>query len=107
MSDKICRFIAGAVVCLLILAAGCKPSAKKTVVTKDEPPKITESKVEPKEVVEVKVEPKEVVEVKIEPKEVVEPKVQPKGPAVKLALKYKADDVATYKVTTEAQKSVM
>jgi len=117
MSDKICRFIAGAVVCLLILAAGCKPSAKKTVVTKDEPPKITETKVEPKKVVEVKVEPKkvvepkvepkEVVEVKIEPKEVVEPKVEPKGPAVKLALKYKADDVATYKVTTEAQKSVM
>jgi len=85
MSDKICRFIAGAVVCLLILAAGCKPSAKKTVVTKDEPPKITETKVEPKKVVEV----------------------EPKGPAVKLALKYKADDVATYKVTTEAQKSVM
>jgi hypothetical protein len=128
-SDKICRFISAGVLCLLLLAVGCGRSAKQTPVTKVEPEKVVltkaepektvetkvepektvETKVEPEKTVETKVEPEKAVETKVEPEKTVETKVEPEKqkPTVKLALKFIPDDTTTYKVTTEAQKSVL
>ncbi len=127
-SDKICRFISAGVLCLLLLAVGCGRSAKQTPVTKVEPEKAVQTQAEPEKTVETKVEPEKTVETKVEPEKTVETKVEPEKtvvskvepektvetkvepekqkPTVKLALKFIPDDTTTYKVTTEAQKSV-
>ena len=82
---------------------------KKVVETKVEPEKAVETKVEPEIVVETKVEPEKTVETKVEPEKVVETTVEPdeqKG-AVQLVLKFEPNDVSTYKVVMDAQKSVL
>lgn len=128
MSERSCLFITTTVLCLLLLATGCGRSAKqietevepekvvetkvepeKMVETKVEPEKVVETKVEPEKVVETKVEPEKVVETKVEPEKVVETKVEPaeQKSAVTLALKFEPNDVSTYKVVMEAQKSVL
>ena len=131
MSGKSCLFTAAAVLCLLLIAAGCGRSAKQTataeekvaeavdsgketkvdtgkaVETKVEPEKVVETKAEPEKAVETTVEPEKVVETKVEPEKVVETKVEPDKGAVQLALKFEPNDVSTYKVVMEAQKSVL
>lgn len=116
MSDKSCVFITATLVCLLLLGAGCGTSAQKSVTTdqvvkavethetpKPEPEKVVETKPEPKKVVETKPEPEKVVETKPEPEKVVETKPE----AVKLALRFEPNDISTYRVIIEAQKSVL
>jgi len=123
MSDKNYFFITTTVLCLFLLATGCARSAKqtktcdekvvKTVETcqknKVEPEKAVEAKVEPEKAVETKVKPEKVVETKAEPEKVVETKVEPNEhkPTVQLMLKFEPNDVSTYKVVMEAQKSVL
>jgi len=89
MSNKICRFTAGAVVFLLLLAAGCTPADKEIAKTSVGPEKAVVTKVEPKKTVETKVEPAE------------------QKPTVKLALKFTPGETTTYKLTTQVQKSVL
>jgi len=91
---------------------------EKTVETKTDSAKAQPEKIEPNEPVRQKTEPPKAVgtkpvpqrpiEGKSEPEKAIEPKLEPGkgGPGVKLALKFTADDVTTYKVTSEAQKSV-
>jgi hypothetical protein len=133
MSDKMRLFISGIVLLLVIFGPGCGRSAKKTsmtdakaveiidtskkgeaepektVVTKVEPEKVIETKVEPEKTVETKVEPEKTVETKVEPEKTVVTKVEPgkNKAAVTLALKFTPDDLTTYKVTSEAEKSVL
>lgn len=126
MSAKSCLFIAAAVLCLLLLAPGCGRSAKQTPTCdgkavktvescetiKVEPEKVVETRVEPEKVVETIVEPEKVVETvetKVETEKVVETTVEPdeQKEAVHLALKFEPNDVSTYKVIMEAQKSVL
>jgi hypothetical protein len=75
---RIHRFAAITVVCALLLTAGCAEPARETA----------ETKVEPRETAKTKVGPRE------------------QGPPVKLILKFAPEDSTTYRVTTEADKSV-
>ena len=86
-----------------------KVEPEKVVETKVEPEKVVETKVEPEKVVETKVQPEKVVETKVEPEKTIETKVEPdeQKSAVTLALKFEPNDVSTYKVVREAQKSVL
>jgi hypothetical protein len=84
-----------------------KPEPEKPVETKPEPEKPVETKPEPEKPVETKPEPEKPVETKPEPEKPVETKPEPEMPPVKLALKFEPNDISTYKVTMEAQKSVM
>ena len=77
-SNKISSFVAGAVICTLLLKAGCVHPTEETAKTK--------------------VAPEETIKTKAEPEE--------QKPTVQLALKFTPQDSTTYKVTTEAQKSV-
>ncbi len=113
MSDKNCLFITTTVLCLLLLATGCGRSAKQTETCNEKVVKTVdtgeETKVKPEKVVETKVEPEKTIETKVEPDKVVETKVEPdeQKSAVTLALKFEPNDVSTYKVVREAQKSVL
>jgi len=91
MSEKNCLFITATLICLLFFPIGCGPSAKQSTCVSTTP--------EPDKVVVVKPEP-------VKPIEPVKP-TEPKKPVVKLALKFKANDVSTYNVITETQKSVL
>lgn len=73
-------------ICLLLLATGCAPSAEKPA----------KPEVEPSE---------KVLELAAEP---VKPEVQPEKqtPPVELTLKFTPQDSTTYKVTTEAKRSI-
>ena len=105
-----------------------KIEPEKVVETKVEPEKMVETKVEPKKVVETKVEPEKTVETKVEPEKTIETKVEPDKPVTKvepdkpgetkvepdeqkstvtLTLKFEPNDISTYKVVMEAQKSVL
>lgn len=120
VSRKIFDWLAWAVVCTLVLAAGCEPAAKEVVkpeVEVEEPAMeaaaeeavaaIAEEPAEPE--VEVEEEVPEVVE---EPavapvvEEAAEPEVEPKGEAATLALKFTVGDITTYKLISDAQRSV-
>jgi len=133
MSDKMRLFITGIVLLLVLFGPGCSRSAKKASMTDDkaveiidtskkgeaEPEKIVETKVEPEKAVETavkpdkavetKVEPEKAVETKVEPEKAIETKVEPERDkaAVTLALKFTPDDLTTYRVTSEAEKSVL
>lgn len=109
MSNKTYLFITTTVLSLLLLAAGCAKSAKQTTTTEQKVVKAVETKVEPEKVVETKVGPEKTVETKVEPEKTVETKVEPdeRKPAATLALKFEPNDVSTYKVTMEAEKSVI
>ncbi|MHC4425814.1 MAG: hypothetical protein ACYSYV_06940 [Planctomycetota bacterium] len=116
--NRIYRFAAITVICVLLLMAGCAEPAKETakvkvepqetVKTEVEPKEIVKTEVEPKEIVKTKVERKETVETKVEPRETVKTQVEPEGekPPVKLALKFAPEDSTTYKLIIEADKSV-
>ena len=86
-----------------------KVEPEKTVETKVEPEKTVETKVEPEKAVETAVKPDKAVETKVEPEKAVETKVEPgkDKAAVTLALKFTLDDLTTYRVTSEAEKSVL
>lgn len=132
MSKRTCLLIVTTVLWLLFFVAGCGGAAKqapkieaepeKTVETKTEPEKIVETQTEPEKTVETKTEPEKIVETKTEPEKTVETKTEPEKavetktepetvaeqkPTVKLALKFEPNDVSTYKVIMEAQKSVL
>jgi hypothetical protein len=125
ISDRISSLMGRAAICLLLLTAGCTPFVKEPAETKIEreetaivPPveETTKPEVEPKEKVQ------EVVTEAPKPKEQVpEPVVEtikieveakkpvPEAPAVDavtLALKFTPQDSTTYRVTTEADRSV-
>jgi hypothetical protein len=110
---RIYGFVAGTVICALLLTAGCAEPAKETAKIKVEPVEAVTAKVEPqeqkpKETTPAKVEPQEQ-----EPKETAIAKVEPKEqepqeqkPPVKLALKFTPEDSTTYRVIIEAEKSI-
>jgi len=87
MSDKITSFIAGSVICLLLLTMGCIY--------------ITEETTESKEKISTDVAPPAEETAKLEGK----PKEQ--LPIVELALKFVPQDSTTYRVITETERSVM
>ena len=82
MSDKIFGWLATAVVCSLLLTAGCAPlteeAAKPEVEPKEEKPKVVVKEVKPEE----------------------------EKPTVELALKFTTQDSTTYKLTMEAQRRI-
>jgi len=82
MSDKIFSWLATAVVCSLLLTAGCAPlaeeAAKPEVEPKEEKPKVVVKEVKPEE----------------------------EKPTVELALKFTPQDSTTYKLTMEAQRRI-
>ncbi len=95
---KIFGFVASSVICLLLLAAGCTQPAKEAPKTKVELEKPAKPEVTKEKAAEAKVEPKEAVKAEAKPKK--------QGPTVQLALKFAANDLTTYKVITEMEKSV-
>ncbi len=81
------------------LVSGCAKPGK--------PEQITEPKVQPKEKAVTPVEkPKEEVPVKPVEKPKEQVPVKPEGKPISLALKFKANDLATYKITMAAERSV-
>jgi len=98
MSDKITSFIAGGVICLLLLTVGCihiteETTKSKLVVSLSNP-------AESKEKISTGVAPAAEETAKLEGK----PKEQ--LPTVELALKFVPQDWTTYRIITEAEKSV-
>ena len=85
---KIYGFAAGAVICTLLLTAGCADLSKGTPKTETQPQETIETRIEPEETATTQVESEE------------------QEPPVKLALKFAPADSTTYKVTIEAQKSI-
>jgi len=75
-SDKISSFVAGAVVCVLLLTAGCAHLTAETAKSKGEP--------------------KETIKPKIEPEE--------QKPTVQLAMRFTPQDSTTYRVIMEGEK---
>ncbi len=106
---KIYSFAACAVICVLLLTAGCVDSTRETATTEIKSQDTTQTRVEPEETTEAKVEREETTERNIEPEEVVKAEVEPEEhkPTVKLALKFTPEDLTTYKVTTETEQSVI
>ena len=90
MSDKTFSFIAGAVTCVLFLAVGCTELAEEAAKSKVES-ETTQSTGAPPAV-----------------EKTVEPEAEPKEqlPTVELTLKFAPRDSTTWRVITEAQKSV-
>ena len=86
MSGKIFSWLMTAIICLLLLTASCAPLAEETakpeVKPKEEKPKVVVEKVKP------------------------EVEIEEKVPTVELALKFTPQDSTTYKVVTEAQRSI-
>jgi len=95
---KIFGFMASGVICLLLLASGCAESAKEAPKARVERGKPAKPEVKKEKAVETKVEPKETVKTEAKPEK--------QGPAIQLALKFAVDDLTTYKVVTEVEKSV-
>lgn len=106
---RIFGFAAFAVICLLLLTAGCMDSTRETATTEIKPPETTQIRVEAEETTDAKVEREETTERSIEPEEVIKAEVEPEEqkPTVKLALKFTPEDLTTYKVTTETEQSVI
>jgi hypothetical protein len=103
---KIFSFVAGGVICLLLLAFGCTQPAKETPKARVEREETAKVKVE--ETIKPEVKKEKAVEIKIEPKETIKIEAEPKKqePTIQLALKFAVDDLTTYKVIIEMQKSV-
>jgi len=106
---RICVFTASAVICVLLLTAGCMDSTRETATTEIKPQDTPQTWVEPEETTDAEVEREEAIERSIEPEEVVKAEVEPEEqkPTVKLALKFTPEDLTTYKVTTETEQSVI
>jgi len=106
---RICGFAACAVICVLLLTAGCVDSTRETATAEIKSQDTTQTWVEPEETTEAKVEREETTERNIEPEEVVKAEVEPEEqkPTVKLTLKFTPEDLTTYKVTTETEQSVI
>jgi len=106
---RIYGFTASAIICVLLLTAGCSDSTRETATTEIKPQDVTQTWVGPEETTEAKVERKETPERSIEPEEVVKAEVEPQEhkPTVKLALKFTPEDLTAYKVTTETEQSVI
>ncbi len=106
---RICGFAASAVICVLLLTAGCVDSTRETATIEIKPQDTTQTWVEPEETTEAKVEREETTERSIEPEEVVKAEVEPEEhkPTVKLTLKFTPEDLTDYKVTTETEQSVI
>ena len=104
--DRILGFIASGVICLLLLASGCAQPAKEAPKAKVE--RGETAKVEVEKVIKPEVKKEKAVETKDEPKETIKTEVKPEkqGPTIQLALKFTPDDLTTYKVVTEVEKSV-
>lgn len=106
--EKIIRSLAVIVICSLLLSAGCAPFAEETIepkiVIEEEKPTVVE---EEKPKVEEEEKPKVVEEEKPKVVEEEKPKVvEEEKPAVELALKFTPQDSTTYKLTTEAHRSI-
>ncbi|MFB0553010.1 MAG: hypothetical protein ACETWQ_06810 [Phycisphaerae bacterium] len=106
---KIYSFAACAVICVLLLTAGCVDSTRETATTEIKSQDTTQTRVEPEETTEAKVEREETTERNVEPEEVVKAEVEPEEqkPTVKLTLKFTPEDLTAYKVTTETEQSVI
>jgi hypothetical protein len=103
---KIFGFVASGVICLLLLASGCVQPAREAPKTKVEREETV--KVKPQEIAKPEIKPEKIVETKVELKETIktETKAEKQGPTIQMALKFAADDLTTYKVITEVEKSV-
>ena len=87
---KVYRCFLAVVICLSLLAIGCRPSTKETKVQAGtEPPKLAEPAVQPE-------------------KQAPEPEPQPESqvPPVELTLKFTPQDSATYGVVTESRRTI-
>jgi len=104
--DKIFGFVSSGVICFLLLVSGCAQPAKEAPKTKIEREGTAKVKVE--KVIEPEVKKEKAVETKVEPKETIKTEAKPEkqGPTIQLALKFTPDDLTTYKVVTEVEKSV-
>ncbi|OHB65556.1 MAG: hypothetical protein A2168_06910 [Planctomycetes bacterium RBG_13_50_24] len=92
--NKIFGFAASLILFVLILTAGCTEQAGEPAQNEVEPEKTAPPKVEPQEQ-----ETEKTVPAKVEPQEQKQP--------VELALKFIPEDSTTYKVTTDADKSLI
>ena len=99
MSENLCRLAACVASCTLILAAGCGRQSEEAPVVQPEPPKIIGIGGEPNEPVPTETEPDKTTTTQAEPDK--------QAPKVTLTLKFTPDDVTTYKVATQALKSVL
>lgn len=101
MSDKIFSWLAGAVVCSLLLAAGCAPLAEKAAK-----PEVELEKQIPKDAAEEEVTA--LIEEPTKPEVAIEKQIPevPAAEAVTLALKFTPQDSTTYRVITDAQRSI-
>ena len=97
MSDKTSSFIAAVVVCLLLLTMGCIYITEETA----------KSKAESKEKMSTGVAPPGEEAAQPEAEFEKQEAETPTGKAVTLALKFTPQDSTTYRLITEAQKSVM
>ncbi len=112
VSMKVFDWLAGVVVCIVIVTAGCAPVAEEAV--KPEvglEQQVAEAAVEEPAKVEVEVE-EQVPEVAEEPtvvpviEEAAKPEAKPEEEAATLALKFTVGDTTTYRLITDAQRGV-
>ncbi len=106
---RIFGFAAYAVICVLLLTAGCMDSTRETATTEIKLEDTTKTVVEPEETAEAEVELEEIPEISIAPEEIIKAETEPEEhkQTVKLALKFTPEDLTTYKVTTETEQSVI
>ncbi|HUU19964.1 MAG TPA: hypothetical protein VMW72_22620 [Sedimentisphaerales bacterium] len=106
---RIYGFTASAVICVLLLTAGCSDSTRETATTEIKSQDAPQIWVEPVETADAEVEREETTERSIKPEEIIKAEVEPEEqkPTVKLALKFTPEDLTAYKVTTETEQSVL
>jgi hypothetical protein len=105
-SQKVLAFIASSIVCSILLIFGCARPAKEVSKTGVEGKEAAKIKVE--EPVKPEAKPQETIKTEVKPEEAIKPQVPPEkeGPTVQLALKFAPEDLTTYRVVTEMEKSV-
>jgi hypothetical protein len=116
---KISKWLASAVVCSILLAAGCAPTSEKPakieqggehvelVKPKEQAPIVTAETIKPKAEPEKQIPEKTVPTEMAKPAEAVKPAAELQGgKPVELALKFSQGDSTTYKVITEAQRNI-
>jgi hypothetical protein len=112
ISDRISGRLAGAVICLLLLAASCGPVGEEAIRPElefepEEQMPVGELELPAEEAAEPEVDKPEVeeaIEPEIEPEKEVSEAVVPEP--VTLALKFTPEDSTTYRVITETQQNV-